>query len=149
MERPEDNPLLIPALRIDTASVSGLEKAAKWTKFISITMFVFTGLLLLVLIVGASFFLKVISTNNSAMLPADANPVMIIAGAAIVGAMIIFTYLFLFKFSSRLRRALASGDTNMLNKSILALKTFFIISIVIGVLGILYNVSQILFKWTI
>lgn len=146
MERPEDNPLLVAPLRVDTESFDNLNAASKWTKFISLSIFVMTALFAVMMIAGASFFLRVIAVNNSASPLGHINIAMIVVIIIVFAVLITFIYLFLYQFSRRMKNALLSGDTAGFQNALSSLKTYFIISVVLGVIGILYNVYLMLLK---
>lgn len=146
MERPDDNPLLAAPLRVDAQCCDNLAVASKWTKFVSVSMFVMTGLFALIVIAGASFFLKVISANNSASPLTGLNLGVIFGVVVLFALLLIFIYSFLFKFSRRMRNALQSGDSDAFLHAFSSLKIYLIISVIFAAAGMLYNIYLMLLK---
>jgi magnesium-transporting ATPase (P-type) len=126
-----------PELEVDAESHQALETVAKWSRFISITMFVFCTLAFLIFLIGGITALQNLSRYSSTfrMAGASGGAVLILMLVAVV--IITLWYNFLYKFSVRLREALFSQEPQLLASAFNSLRVHLIFSIVISALGIL------------
>ncbi len=146
MQNEQTNLLSEMDLQIDGHIKQQFADAAKWSKFISIVMFVVAGLVVLFGILGGSALMTTLKRLGGGyeMLDRFGGPILIIV-FLFVAAIIAVTYYFLFNFSNKIKTALLAENTDELNKALVSLKTFFIITTVLSVLSLLikiYNIFQ-------
>ena len=128
MEQNQD--LTLFGMSVDQTSRTHLAEAAKWAKFLSIIGFVGCGLLVLIGIFFGSFFSMFSSELNRTSPYGDmAASGGMGAVAAIMYSIIALVYffpcLFLFRFATKMKTALASNDQETLNASFQNLKATF------------------------
>jgi hypothetical protein len=141
MEDTQKNFLSEMDLQADDQARLQLMETAKWSKFISITMFVFAGLILIGGVLGGAVMegvLQQLGTRYNSLLGQGGAVIIIIA----VLAAVVFAgmYYFLFSFAQKIKNALLSENTEELNGGLKMLKTFFIISTVLAIAGLLINI---------
>jgi hypothetical protein len=131
-------------LQIDNAVKQQFSEAAKWSKFISILVFVFAGIMLVVGIAASTFLLQALSKYYSSFLTIGTlGNGMIIATVVVVVALFSFIYFFLYKFATKVKQAIATEDQNLMTEALGALKTFFIISTIFGGLSLLFSIVNL------
>jgi hypothetical protein len=130
----EDNQsLLQDDLRIDSITQSYLSETAKWTNFLGIMGFIFSGLIAI-----AAFFMGTILTTT---MNTYGNGGTAIGGGVItvvyliLAAVNFFMALFLYRFAQKMKIALQANDQLTLNESFLNLKKLFKLA---GILTIVY-----------
>jgi hypothetical protein len=142
----EENKSLF-SLQIDPVTKSHLSSISGWAKFLSIM-----GMLLLALGLAATimaFFFWPSAFNTDVMDRQIANIRLTSAiGSILLIVICFFPFLFLFQFSSRLKRALAGSDQQEINTAFLLLKKCFrylgillLVVIVLYVLAFIFNVA--------
>ena len=148
------NPSLF-GLSIDPAAKMHLSEAARWARFLSIVGFVIIGLIVLVGIFAGS----ILGTMMGNAGPANeyGNPRVtggimgsfLIVIYILVAALYFFPCLFLYRFATKMRTALAANDQDTLNTSFQNLKkllrfmgimtiivlAFYAMALVFGLLG--------------
>jgi hypothetical protein len=152
MEQNQDSSLF--GINVDQTGKTHLAEAARWAKFLSIMGFIMCGLIVLIGIFFGSFFSMFSSRyggNSYDDLPASSSGL----GAAmavyyvVIALIYFFPFLFLFRFATKMKAALGSGDQEVLNTSFQNLKAsfrfvgvltiiglaFFVLALVIGMLG--------------
>ena len=135
--------LLNNELQIDAASHSHLKEAAMWARFVSIF-----GIVISVILAIAAFFVGSFLSNM------DSNPYSrygsdsaamgagMITVIYLIAAVICFIMsLYLFRFATKMKAALLSGDQLLLNLSFQNLKVYFRI---IGIITAIYLVIIVL-----
>lgn len=121
----EDNQTTLFGMGIDPTTRIHLAEAARWARFLAIVGFIICGLIVVVGIFAASIFSFVTSRY------ADTGTNITGFGAAMTVFYVIFALiyffpcLFLFRFSSNMKKALASNDQNTLTISFQNLKVMF------------------------
>ena len=119
---PSSNPNMFD-LQIDQPGLNFLGEAARWTRFLSILGFILCGLTAL----GALF----LGSYMSGMMSTLYGTTGIFGGAfftvvyLLVALLLFFPTLYLFNFSSKIRKALAGNDQVLLTESFKNLKSFF------------------------
>jgi len=130
-------------LQADNEVKQQLFDASKWTKFISISAFVACAFLVLVAIMGG----EVLAEMAGRMMPNEmfrGVKVGFFLGILVfLIAVITFVYYLLFNFSSKVKRALLSENTDLLNGGLRSLKIFFIISGVFSILTLLNSLYKL------
>jgi hypothetical protein len=144
MENYNQDLLADQGLRIDEEASQHLAEAAKWTKFLSVTMFVLCGVLLLFGVFGASAMIAAFSSKlgggQLAGLGGGLGAGVVIAIIIFVVAIMVVYYYFMYNFSNKIKLGISSGDTSLINAGINSLKTFFIITIVFSGISLLSTV---------
>jgi len=128
MEQNQDTSLF--GLTIDANSKTHLGEAARWAKFLAVVGFVVCALIVLIGIFAGSF-MGMMGSRYGGEDFGDAN--MSIAGLgpmlSVLYIGIAFLYffpcLFLFRFATHMKKALAGGEQETLNKSFQNLKIMF------------------------
>jgi len=126
MEQNENTSLF--DLNIDQTSKGHLIEAARWGKFLSIVGFVVCGLIILAGIFFSTFMSSMSNRYGSMYSDAYSSSGMgaMMAVLYIVMAVIyFFPCLFLFRFSTKMKTALATNDQNTLNTSFQNIKAMF------------------------
>lgn len=144
MENLQKDHLTHMDLEIDTQVRQQLNDAGKWSRFISIVMFVASGLILLFGIIGGAALNSVfdrLGSGYSVLGDFDGGIfIVIVALGAIVLAVV---YYFLFDFSNKVKTALISESTSEFNKGLKSLKTFFIITTIFAIISLLSSIYNL------
>ena len=146
MDNIEQDHLTELDLNIDSDVRQQLNEAAKWTKFISIVMFVICGFLLLIGVLGGAAILTLFERFGTRYnLPANFGGGLLILVMVIFVGIIGVIYYFLFNFSQKIKASLLADNTADLNAGLKSLKLFFIITTVFAVLSLLNSIVQMVF----
>ena len=114
-------------LQLDQSSLNYLNESARWARFLGIIGFIFTGLMVIV----GLFFGGAMASMMSGMSGGESAPIsnvfsFFMSFAYIVGALLtFFPSLYLFLFSSKMRKAFHNNDQLVLTDSLKNLKSFF------------------------
>ncbi len=121
-----------------------LNETAKWTKFISIVMFIACGLILIFGIAGGAALTGVLRKLGGTydVLGSFSGAILIIVIVFII-AVLALVYYFLFDFSQKIKTALLSENIADFNAGLKSLKTFFIITTVFAILSLLNNLYNL------
>jgi hypothetical protein len=126
-------------LRQDT--LKNLNKLRKWTMFLSVTGFIFLGLIIILGLIAGTFLTAFNQSEKFQGIP----DILVFSGFIVLALMNFFPVFFLFRFSKHAESAVSKLDSKELHSAIKSLKRFFIS---IGVLIILilsaYLASMIL-----
>jgi len=127
-------------LVIDSTAHIYLRETAKWTRFFGVLGFIGSGI-----IVIASFFIGTIFSKMSMMSAGDGpNPMAMMSGALggvltviylLIGVLVFFISLFLFRFGTKMLVALDNPDQDVFNLSLKNLKNYFRIQ---GIFTLIY-----------
>ncbi|MFT3908214.1 MAG: hypothetical protein QM737_02215 [Ferruginibacter sp.] len=142
MEQFQQDQLSDLNLQVDGEVRQHLGTAAKWSKFISIFVFVFCGIFLLIALAASTVIMSTIrkvSPDTFSFL-GDASVGIIIGILVFIIAVMGVVYYFLYNFSVKIKLALLSEDVDALNKGLASLKTFFIITTIFSVLALLNSI---------
>jgi len=121
----EENQTTLFGMGIDPTTRIHLTEAARWARFLAIMGFIVCGLIVVVGIFAGSIFTFFSSRY------ADQGPSMTGLGAVmtviylVIALIYFFPCLFLFRFASNMKTALASNDQNTLTVSFQNLKIMF------------------------
>lgn len=144
MEDLEQDHLIEMDVHIDDDVRQQLYEAGKWTKFISIVVFVACGLLLLVALLGGASLLSVFRSFGPAYgYFGELGGVILIAIIVVFVAVLALVYYFLFNFSRKIKNALLTNNTADLNAGLKSLKIFFIITTVFAIISLLNSIVQL------
>jgi hypothetical protein len=141
-------------MSVDQTGKSHLAEAAKWAKFLSIMGFIGCGLIVLMGVFFGSFF-SMFSGELNRNSPYGDFPASRGFGAVaaimyvLIALIYFFPCLFLFRFATKMKTALASNDQETLNTSFQNLKAtfrfigiltliglcFWVLALIVGLLG--------------
>lgn len=128
-------------LQFDNDARRTLFEASKWARLISIVVFIGCALFLVVLVVAgpriASFFQSQVLVTL-----ADSSMAIIVTCLAVLFALVIATYYFLFNFSTKTKVGLLTEDTAGINAGLGSLKIYFIITSAIAILSLVATIAQ-------
>lgn len=115
-------------LHIDRSNSESLVEASKWAKFISVTFFVLTGLLLLLFIIYGKEIMYTLSFY-SGLVSGDRDAVFAgaIIGLILVVGLVFVTYYFLLNFANKTKAGVEGENIDLVNKGLKSLKVHFII----------------------
>jgi hypothetical protein len=132
-------------IQIDEEVRNQFGEMAKWTKFISIVIFVLAAIIFIVGVLGGGTIMSIFDAYGGGMLDTFFG-----LGAGILIAIIAFAvlimsviYYFLFRFAKKVKTALATEDVLQLNEALSALKIFFIIMTILSILGVLLSLIKL------
>jgi hypothetical protein len=134
-------------VQYDSEAKTSLFNMGKWTRFLSWSMFIFSALFLLIIILAATVFnsyLDKVIPGFSEM----GTGIYIAIALGVLIAMLIYlaAFYFLFIFSTKIKQGLLTEDTATINTALGSLKTYFIISTVLGALALLINFFTTIFN---
>ncbi len=132
-------------LHFDNDARRELFETSKWARLISIFVFIGCGLFVLFLVLAGSRILSFVETSVFASL-GESAVVLIIAGVAVLLALVVATYYFLFNFSRQIKDGLIAENTPGINAGFSSLKIFFIITSVISGLSLIATIFQAFVK---
>ncbi|HEX3767945.1 MAG TPA: DUF5362 family protein [Puia sp.] len=111
-------------LQLDQPSVNYLSEAARWSRFLSVLGFIYCGFM----VIFGLFF----GSEMTRMIPGAGDARMSSVGNTFLGVFIIllslimfFPSLYLWNFSSKIRKAFNNNDQPLLTESLKNLKSFF------------------------
>ncbi len=133
MENSDQKTELQEKMELTPLALTQLNQTRKWTRFLAIVGFVFTGLIVLIAIIS-------LTLNKSGLVPfgagiAGALPLLIMAG------LYFFPVLYLHRYSILSKQAIDNNDSSLMEEALIFQKKFFKF---IGVLAII-----ILAIWTL
>ena len=143
MENYQKDHLIDQGLQLDYESNQQLNEASKWSKFLSVLVFVIGGIILIALVIGSTAIVKAFDSSEQFAGLENLGAGVIIALGLIVASVIGVSYYFLFMFATKIKTALATNDAEMLNTAVASLKIFFIISAVISTITLLSTIFSI------
>lgn len=108
-------------LSLTTAAKAFLKESAGWTKFISIVGFVFLGLLVLIALFAGAFLGEMM--GNSGMGAMGGAVVTVIY--LLIAALYFFPIYYLFQFSSKMKAALQTQNSEFLEQAFSNLKSHY------------------------
>ena len=134
-------------VQYDSEAKTSLFNMGKWTRFLSWSMFIFSALFLLIIILGATVFNSYLAEVIPGFSDMGTGIYIAIALGALIGVLIyLAAFYFLFTFSTKIKQGLLTEDTATINTALGSLKTYFIISTVLGALALLINFFTTIFN---
>jgi uncharacterized membrane protein len=144
----DQNETTLFKLEVEELSTRFLSETAKWGKFLSIVGFIFIGLIVIVAIFAGTLLGTMAGFGGNAMLAGGMSIFITILYLAIA-ALYFFPCLYMFRFSTKMKRALAENNQELLNSSFENLKScfkfmgimtiillsFYAIALLIGIVG--------------
>jgi hypothetical protein len=131
-------------IQIDEEVKQQLTETSKWTKFISISMFILCGIILIGVSVGGSTLMLFLSKVNSpliALLGYSGGILITIIAVIMIGIAVV--YYFLYRFSAKIKMAIATENTVAINEAFSSLKIFFIITTIVSIITLLGSLTSI------
>ncbi len=124
MEQPEK--LNLFELQLDQSSINYLNEASRWSRFLAILGFIYIGLLLIIgILFGAIGNSLLQGTGGDSDMPARFSGVFISFLLILVAAVLFVPVLYLYNFSTKMRKALRNNDQPVLTDALKNLKSFF------------------------
>lgn len=144
MEKTQTDLLAQMDLQVDSGVQQQLYESAKWSRFISIVMFIAAGLILIAGVIGgAAFSGTVRRMGGSYRLLGEFGGPLLIVFIVLIAVVIGLVYYFLYNFSEKIKNALTTESRQDLNAGLRSLKTFFIISTVLAALSLLNSIVNL------
>jgi hypothetical protein len=134
-------------LEIDEHATASIKGASKWAKFISIVMFFFCGLMLLVLvfaIVNPDFADSYTRLRFYGDFIDEENRIYFISFFLLIVMVIATIYYFLLNFARKVKVAVITENTEELNRGLNSLKIYFIIYTALGLLSVSLSVIALI-----
>lgn len=126
-------------LSINSNSKEHLSEAARWARFLAITGMIMLGLVVLLMLVGSTFFFSSFTNLSGASFGGGGTMVFLAFWVIAAAALWFFPLLFTLRFASKMKAALATDDQQLLNESFQNLKiTFRYLGIVTIIIVALY-----------
>jgi hypothetical protein len=116
------------SLNIDPSTKLHLNETARWARFLAIVGIILLLLAIVGMVTGMTFLSNTSRFELNGRQVDEMNKSLRIAtliGSVIMIAILFFPLLFLLQFSSRMKRALAANDQELLNDAFLNLKKYF------------------------
>lgn len=134
-------------LQVDHEVRQQFQESAKWAKFISISAFVIFGIVLIAFGFGGSAMVaQMKNLETFSEFDSLGNGLgfgIILTILLVVFAIIGVVYYFLYNYAAKIKLALSTDNTETLNKGLLSLKIFFIITAVFSIITLISNFSQL------
>lgn len=141
MENMEQDHLSEMDIKVDEKVRQQLYETSKWTKFISIVIFIVCGLMLLVGVIGGTAFFSIFNRFGYGFLGDIGGAIIFVIVLIVVVTALV--YYFLFDFSRKINNALVSESVTELNAGLKSLKVFFIITTVFAILSLLNTILKL------
>jgi hypothetical protein len=129
-------------LQVDQTASKNLSDAARWAKFLSITAFICMGLMVI-------FFMAMQSQITSALsqvIPGFSNISnvgFLVTVVIIVAGIVCLLMYFLFRGSILIKKGIETKSQEIFNNGLAALKSYFIMSGIIAIIGLVSNLVSI------
>lgn len=144
MEDHQQDHLSDMGLQIDGEVRQQLSIAGKWAKFISILIFICSGILLLAGLAGSGDIIREFKNISPAYQSFSELEGGILIGIIVfIVLVLVIVYYFLFNFSVKIKTALISENSNELNSGLKSLKIYFIITTIIAIISLLSSLSNL------
>ena len=137
-------------LQIDHQSNAYLSEAAKWARFLAIIGFIFCGLFVLFGLFAGTFTSVMLNRLSSVDPNYSGGAVNAMTGVYMVvfilcALLYFFPCLYLFRFATRMRTALANNDQSVLVNSFGSLKSFYKFLGILAIIGLCIFGLEIIF----
>lgn len=145
-------------LNLNEIAIAALRESAKWCMFLAIVGFIFIGLLViggLIVTIAMSAFSSIANDPYSQL--GENNPFMAIKGFIgliyiVIALLYFFPIFYLYNYAKGTKQALQSGNTEVLSKALVNLKSHHkflgIMTIVMISLYVLFFIGMIIFAAT-
>jgi preprotein translocase subunit SecG len=145
MEQDQNSPLF--NLSIDPIAKAHLAEASRWAKFLAIIGFIICGLMVLAGLFFQSVFSSMSSKYqgyNEAQFETEGFGAAMVIAYVIIAVIYFFPCLFLYKFATKMKIALATDDQDALNNSVQNLKAMFrYVGIITLIFVVIYGLGLI------
>lgn len=135
----EENQSLLE-LEVDNEASANLTEVSKWGKFLAIIVLVALGMIVLLVAFIWSKLGTLLSTTDD--MPPEAvsvTKVMIVIALLIGGAIVGVLMSFLIKGANQVRYGVVNKDQVIFNSGLANLKNYFVMSGILGILGLLFS----------
>lgn len=135
----EENQSLLE-LEVDNEASANLTEVSKWGKFLAIIVLVALGMIVLLVAFIWSKLGTLLSTTDD--MPPEAvsvTKVMIVIVLLIAGAIVGVLMSFLIKGANQVRYGVVNKDQVIFNSGLANLKNYFVMSGILGILGLLFS----------
>lgn len=126
---PSANTSSLFSLTIDPVTKTHLSETARWARFLAVLGMIVLALGLVVSLMGATVFTRFFGfptgVEDDANTTLGAVRIGMVVGTLITSAIIFFPLLFLLRFATAMRRAIAANDQSRLNEAFQNLKVYF------------------------
>lgn len=124
-------------LQLSEVAISHLNQTRKWANFLAIVGFISCGFLVLIALFLGSLMAIMPSYDDTLGLEAFGSGIVTAIYLVLAGVGFLI-YLYLYRFSDKLKKAINSGDSSELEESFKNLKLYYKLNgiIIIAVLGI-------------
>lgn len=142
----QDQNLSLFGLSIDNISKNHLSEAAKWAKFLAICGFIMIGLMMIYGLAMSILFTQISNLEDSDFDTSGMKGflgVFMFVFYSVFAVLAFFPYLFLFRFATKMKRALESDDQNELNNSFMNLKILYRYMGILTIIGLAFMVLMI------
>ncbi|MES2328970.1 MAG: hypothetical protein V4539_05160 [Bacteroidota bacterium] len=146
----EDQSSSLFELQVDESAQTYLRDTTKWTRFISITYYVLMGLMVFFLLIMLMFkdFVATAFSQNPTLSRFSTGTGMIIIIFAIIMFVAIAVFLLvtyqLMRFSTQTKKGIDQQNQDALEMGVGSLKTYMVISGILGIIGLLFGVIQLI-----
>lgn len=143
MDEQQQDHLSDLGLQMDSEVRQQLSVAGKWSKFISILIFICCGILLIAGLAGGGDIVRELQNISPVYKNFSALEGGILIGIVVfVVLILVIMYYFLFNFSAKIKTALLSENSRELNSGLKSLKIYFIITTIIAIISLLGSLSN-------
>jgi len=127
-------------VQYDSDAKTSLYNTGKWTRFLTISVFIFSAMFFLIVLFGATMYKQLLATVwPSVEEMGSAVFFAILIAALVVIAIYVSAFYFLYVFSTKIKRGLLSDDTVTINAGLQSLKIYFIISTILSAIALMVN----------
>ena len=131
-------------LKIDGETSGYLIETSRWTKFAAITIFILTGLFILVIAFFWKYFLGAMNMSSWYYGWNRSTFILAVAVLIILIASIIAAYYFLLNFSGKIKAGIQTENIETVNQGLKSLKIHFIIIGVLMAIKLLYTLYKMI-----
>jgi hypothetical protein len=129
-------------LQVDQTASKSLSDAARWAKFLSLTGFVFMGLMLILCLAMKSQIAGALPRVIPGFANLESFGVLITAVIVAVGIGCVLIY-FLFRGSALIKRGIETKNQETFNSGLASLKTYFTMYGILAIVGLISNLVSI------
>lgn len=132
----------ILGLQVDQTASKSLSDAARWAKFLSVTGFVFMGIMLILCLAMQSQIAAALSRVIPGFTNVESFGVLITAVIVGVGIVYVLMY-FLFRGSALIKKGIEAKNQEMFNRGLASLKAYFTMYGILAIVGLISNLVSV------
>ena len=132
----------ILGLQVDQTASKSLSDAARWAKFLSVTGFVFMGIMLILCLAMQSQIAAALSRVIPGCTNVESFGVLITAVIVGVGIVYVLMY-FLFRGSALIKKGIEAKNQEMFNRGLASLKAYFTMYGILAIVGLISNLVSV------